>query len=451
MPPAYPAPSLDLDLRRHTLHNGLRVVLHRDNRLPLVAVNLWYHVGSKNERPGRTGFAHLFEHMLFQGSEHVGTNGHFQFVQQAGGMCNGSTWYDRTNYYETLPAHYLDLGLWLESDRMGFLLPAMTREKLDTQREVVMNERRQRVDNQPYGRAGELLFSLLYPELHPYHWPVIGSMEDIAAATLDDVAAFFRTYYAPNNAVLTLAGDVEPEAALERVEHWFGGIPRGPEVPPVEAPTAALGGERRELLEDDVHLARVYIAYRTPPVGERLWYAADVLSLLLATGKASLLYEELVYRRQIAQEVVAYVYPTQLSGTLYIAATARPEVDPAELEAALTEGVERCADGAVDAGRLVRARNQMLHQIFVQTQKVDGVADLLSEMTTLFDDPGRLVHEPQRYHDVTVDDIRELAATWLRRDERAVVTVVPRAGGAEAAAAGDGGGEPPGPVAGEAD
>ena len=208
--------TLDLDLQRgisqHRLANGLRVVLHRDAALPLVAVNLWYHVGSKNERPGRTGFAHLFEHMLFQGSEHVGTNEHFRYVQQVGGVANGSTWYDRTNYYETVPAHHLDLGLWLESDRMGYFLPALTQEKLDTQRDVVKNERRQRVDNQPYGSAErDASTSSLYPADHPYHWPVIGYMDDIAAATLDDVRTFFRTYYTPNNAVLSVVGDFEPD------------------------------------------------------------------------------------------------------------------------------------------------------------------------------------------------------------------------------------------------
>lgn len=428
MPAPPRSPTLDLDLRAHTLDNGLRVILQRDERLPLVAVNLWYHVGSKNERPGRTGFAHLFEHMLFQGSEHVDTNGHFQHVQQVGGMCNGSTWYDRTNYYETLPAHHLDLGLWLESDRMGFLLPAMTQEKLDKQREVVMNERRQRIDNQPYGSASETLFSLLYPEGHPYHWPVIGYMEDIAAATLDDVSQFFRTYYAPNNAVLTLAGAFDPDHALERVEHWFGGIPRGPEVPAVEYATAPLGGEQRAEVPDDVTLPRVYIAYRTPTVGEPLWYAADVLSHLLATGKASCLYEEMVYDRQIAQDVGAYTYPTELSGTLYLAATARPGVDPREVEEALTEGVERCATELMGDDRLERARNRMLHQIFVQTQKLDGVADLLSEMTTLFDDPERLITEPQRYRDTTAEDLRDFAGEWCQRSERAVVTVIPENG-----------------------
>jgi len=445
MDPAGPA--LDLEIHRHTLDNGLRVVLHPDHRLPLVAVNLWYHVGSKNEHRGRTGFAHLFEHMLFQGSGHVGTNDHFRYVQQAGGMCNGSTWYDRTNYYETLPAHYLDLGLWLESDRMGYLLPAMTQGKLDNQREVVMNERRQRVDNQPYGRAGEMLMELLYPAGHPYHHPVIGYMDDIAAATLDDVSGFFRTYYAPNNAVLTLAGDVEPAAALERVEHWFGGIPRGPEVPPVEAPPAPLSGEQRALLEDDVHLPRVYVAYRAPRVGEPLWYAADLLASTLASGKSSLLYEDLVYRRQMAQDVVAYLYPTEVSGTFYLAATARPEVDPAELEAAITQHVERCAAEPLAEERIERARGLLLHDVFVETQKLDGRADLLSQFTTLFDDPQRIAGEPERLRRVSAEDLRRFAAEHCRRDQRAVVTVVPRKDRTQSAGAESEDGDAlPGPV-----
>jgi len=431
--------SLDLDLRSHQLDNGLRVVLHPDHRLPLVAVNLWYHVGSKNERRGRTGFAHLFEHMLFQGSENVGTNDHFRYVQQAGGVCNGSTWYDRTNYYQTLPAHYLDLGLWLEADRMGFLLPAMTQAKLDTQREVVMNERRQRVDNQPYGRAGERLMELTYPEGHPYHHPVIGYMDDIAAATLDDVAAFFRTYYAPNNAVLTLAGDFEPDDALERVERWFGDVPRGPEVPPVSVAEATPGGEARDLLPDDVHLPRVYMAYRVPAIGEPLWYAADVFSTALATGRASLLYEDLVYRRQLAQDVAAYLYPTEVSGTLYLAATARPEVDPADLEQAITDHVEHHAVELLSDERIERARRMLLNELFLEAQKLDGRADLLSQFTTLFDDPRRLAGEAERVAAVSAEQVRELAAVHCRRDRRAVVTVVPRDAAPGNGAPGNGG------------
>src|SRR5215210_2768587 len=218
---------------RHRLANGLRVVLSPDPSAPVVAVNLWYDVGSRNERAGRTGFAHLFEHMMFQGSANVPEMAHFALIEQAGGSLNGSTWLDRTNYYETLPAHYLELGLWLESDRLGWLLPAMTQEKLDNQRDVVKNERRWRVDNQPYGDWDERLQAMLYPPDHPYHHSVIGSMEDLDAVSLEDVEQFFRTYYAPNNAVLTLCGDFDPAEARRLIDRWFGPIPRGPAIPPL--------------------------------------------------------------------------------------------------------------------------------------------------------------------------------------------------------------------------
>ena len=379
----------ELRFERHTLSNGLRVVLHRDPGLPLVAVNLWYHVGSKDERPGRTGFAHLFEHMLFQGSEHVGPNDHFHYVQQAGGVANGSTWYDRTNYYETLPAHHLDLGLWLESDRMGFLLPALTEKQLATQREVVMNERRQRVDNQPYGRAFERLNELLYPADHPYHWPVIGTLEDIAAARLDEVAAFFTTFYAPNNAVLTLAGDFSPGRALESVERYFGPIPRGPEASaPASAALPRLDGKRRAILEEDVRLPRVYLGYRVPRFGERAWYAANLLATALAGGKSSPLYADLVYRRQIAQDVSASVFPTELCATVLVVATGRPEVAPADLEAALSEHLDRCAATPVAGANLERGRNLLLTSYFQEIQKLDNRADLFSFFIICFDDFG---------------------------------------------------------------
>ncbi|HEY4594263.1 MAG TPA: pitrilysin family protein, partial [Thermoanaerobaculia bacterium] len=307
-----PTTSLDFHLSRHRLDNGLKVVLRREAELPLVAVNLWYHVGSKNERPGRTGFAHLFEHMLFQGSEHVGTNEHFRRIQEVGGVANGSTWYDRTNYYETVPAHQLDLALWLESDRMGFFLPALTQQNLENQRDVVMNERRQRVENQPYGRAGETLNELLFPADHPYHWPVIGYMKDIAAATLEDVRTFFRTYYTPSNAVISVVGDIDPAEALARVDAWFGEIPPGPAVPPVTTPQPAPRGEPgRQVLAEDVRLPRVYIGFRAPAYGERAWYVADLLASVLTGGKSSPLYRDLVYERQIAQDVGASVGPQE--------------------------------------------------------------------------------------------------------------------------------------------
>jgi len=417
---------VDLHFERSILANGLRVVLHRDTALPLVAVNLWYHVGSKNERPGRTGFAHLFEHMLFQGSQHIPTHDHFRRVQEVGGVANGSTWYDRTNYYETLPSHVLELGLWLESDRMGFLLPAITQENLETQRDVVMNERRQRVDNQPYGRAGERVHELLYPPDHPYHWPVIGYMDDIAAATLEEVRSFFSTYYTPNNAVLTLAGDFAPDDALRKVETWFGEIPAGPPVPPVDAPLPPLGGERRDVLEGDVQLPRVYLAFRGPAYGHRLWYAADLLAAVLSGGKSSRLYQDLVYDRQIAQEVGAYISPYEKVATFMIIATARPGVSPEALERAIGEHLERAASSPPAPADLERARNRMLSEHFGAIQRLENRADLFSQHTTYFDDPGGVAREAEHYQDIEPGELTEYASNAFAPSERVSVWVVPR-------------------------
>jgi zinc protease len=429
-----PATSLDLDLQRHTLDNGLKVVLRREGALPLVAVNLWYHVGSKNERPGRTGFAHLFEHMLFQGSANVGTNEHFRQIQQVGGVANGSTWYDRTNYYETVPAHHLDLALWLESDRMGFFLPALTQENLDNQRGVVMNERRQRVENQPYGRAGETLNELLYPAGHPYHWPVIGYMEDIAAATLEDVRAFFSTYYTPSNAVISVVGDIDPAEALERIDAWFGELPPGPPVPPVAIPGIIPGGPgrtppgeaRRALLPDDVSLPRVYIGFRAPAYGERAWYAADLLASVLTGGKSSPLYRDLVYERQIAQDVGVSVGPQECGGSFTMISTARPGVPAEALEEALLEHLAAAAARPPDAADLDRARNRMLTDYYSGLQRLDTVADQLSQFATYFDDPAAGLREAERYLEIAPRELMEFAAEHCAAAERAVVAVVPR-------------------------
>jgi predicted Zn-dependent peptidase len=269
---------MHIPIETYTLANGLRVILSEDHTAPLVAVNLWYHVGSANERAGRTGFAHLFEHMLFQGSENVAANEHFELVQRAGGTLNGSTWLDRTNYYETVPSNQLALALWLEADRMGRLLPAMTQQKLDTQRDVVKNERRWSVDNQPYGTWWERLPALCFPSEHPFHHSLIGSMEDLDAAALEDVAEFFATYYTPDNAVLTIAGDFEPTEARRLVEELYGAIPRGrgkPPLPSMELP-ATFGGELREVVPDDVVLPRILLAFRIPPLGSDAHYVAGV-------------------------------------------------------------------------------------------------------------------------------------------------------------------------------
>ncbi len=421
-----PQSTVSLPFERQTLPNGLRVVVHPDRTLPLVTINLWYHVGSKNERPGRTGFAHLFEHMLFQGSHHVETNGHFRHIQQVGGVANGSTWYDRTNYYETLPSSELDLGLWLESDRMGFLLPAITSENLETQRDVVMNERRQRVENQPYGRAYEVLNQLLFPAGHPYGWPVIGTMEDIAAATLDEVRAFFGTYYVPNNAVLTLAGDVDPHEAFDRVAAWFGEIARGADIPPVAPPPPPPSGEQRAELSDDVPLARVYLGFRVPAYGQRAWYVADLLAAALTAGKSSLLYRDLVYDRQLAQDVNAWVQPSEIAASFLIVATCRPGVEPQALEAAIQEHLDRLALAPLSEADFGRAQKRLLTDFFQQLQRLDTRADLFSQFTTYFDDPSGVAREPEIYRSLNLTEPSELVRAHCGTDARSVLHVVPR-------------------------
>src|SRR3954447_16823440 len=310
-----------LALEDYRLDNGLRVVLNEDHSAPLVAVNLWYHVGSKNERPGRTGFAHLFEHMLFSGSEHVGNNEHFRYVQSVGGNLNGTTFFDRTNYFETLPSNYLALGLWLESDRMGYFLPALTQEKLDIQREVVKEERRQRYDNVPYGTAFERLLHLAYDPDYSYHWPTIGSMEDLGAASLDDIREFFATWYRPDNATLTVIGDFAPDEAKQLVEHYFGSIPAGKSFPKFNLERKPLNGERREVFPSPVQLPRVYRLYHFPKMGHPDWMAADLLSSVLSGDKASRLEKALVLEQQIATDVSAYVLPTEATGIFMMQAT----------------------------------------------------------------------------------------------------------------------------------
>ncbi len=308
---------------------------------------------------------------------------------------------------------------------MGFFLPALTQENLDTQRDVVMNERRQRIENQPYGMAGERLHELLYPPDHPYHWPVIGYMDDIAAATLEDVRDFFRTYYTPSNAVLTLAGDIDLGAALERAEAWFGEIPPGPRVPPVTVPADRLEGERRDVIPDAVRLPRVYLGFRAPAYGERAWYAADLLSAVLTGGKSSPLYRDLVYDRQIAQDVGASVSPYEKGGTLMLVATARPDVEIATVEEALLAWIDRAATTPPDPADLERARNRTITEIYSSLQKLDGVADLFSQFATYFDDPGGVAAEAGRYLEITPEELVESAAA-LREAGRAVITVVPR-------------------------
>jgi len=422
---------IDIPFEEYWLENGLRVILSRDTTLPVVALNLWYNVGSKNERPGRTGFAHLFEHMMFQGSAHVPENGHFALIEQAGGSLNGSTWLDRTNYFETLPSNYLELGLWLESDRLGWLLPAMTQEKLDNQRDVVKNERRWRVDNQPYGDWDERIQALIYPPDHPYHHSVIGSMADLDAASLEDVEEFFRTYYVPNNAVLTLCGDFELAEARELVEKYFGEIPAGAPIPPLPGNPEVepiLGREKREVVEQDISLARLYLAYRIPPYGTEGFYSAAIAAQILAWGKASRLYRSLVREKGLAQDVIAYAFPIVVGASmLVIWATARPGVETDLLENALLEDLEGLTE--VGEEEVDRAFNLIEARRLIGLQRVDERADQLSMFSTLFDDPGRINTELDRFRAVTAEDVRDFARRYLVGENRAVLLYQPKEGG----------------------
>ena len=421
-----------IPLEQHRLDNGLRVILSPDSRTPIVAVNLWYDVGSRHEEPGRTGFAHLFEHMMFQGSANVAKGEHFALIQAAGGTLNASTWVDRTNYFETLPSHELDLALWLESDRMASLLPAMTQEKLDNQRDVVKNERRLSVDNQPYGTAEERMQELLWPVGHPYHHSTIGSMEDLTAASLDDVGRFFATWYAPNNAVLTVAGDFDHDAALASVERFFGPVPPNPDLSPrpaVDVPTH-LGAEVREVVPDQVELPRVHVAYRVPPFGTTDYEAFDVVSDLLGTGRAARLYRSLVREQQLAADVAAFVFPWASGSTvLALWATARPEVDVDRLEEQLLAEVHRLADEGPSADELERVRTLHAAAVEAGLEQIGERADRISQYACLFDDPDMINTEIARYDAIGADDVRRVMAERTAADNRLVLTYVPAVDG----------------------
>ena len=423
---------MHVPVARFELENGLRVILSEDHRQPVVAVNLWYNVGSRNERHGRTGFAHLFEHMMFQGSENVPDTQHIAHVERVGGSMNGSTWLDRTNYFETVPAHYLELALWLESDRMGFLLPAMTQEKLDNQRSVVQNERRWRVDNQPYGDWDERIQGALYPPDHPYHHSVIGSMEDLDAATLDDVREFFRTFYAPNNAVLTICGDFQPEQARALVTRYFGEIPRGPQLPPIPGRTAIpdrLEAPVTRTVEGDVALPRVYVAFRIPFYGSEGFFPADVTAALLATGKSSRLYRSLVRERRLAQGVTSFAFPIVTgAAVLVIWCTANPGVDPRDLEAALWQEIESVAGGP-SRDEVDRAFAGIESRQIVALQQVGERADQLSMFATFFDEPERINTELDSYRAIGIDEVARFALEYLRRDQAVTLTYLPRGKG----------------------
>ena len=421
---------IEVPYRQFRLPNGLHVILHQDRSVPVVAVNVWYHVGSANEKVGRTGFAHLFEHLMFEGSKHVKEGEFDTLLEAAGASNNGSTNNDRTNYYIDLPANALELALFLESDRMGYLLDTMPPERVDSQRDVVKNERRQRVENQPYGLASLEIDKLLWPAAHPYSWPTIGYVEDLTAASHADVVEFFKKYYAPNNASLVVAGDIDLDRAQALVTKWFGEVPRGAEVEPIAPPPAVLTEVKRKTITDRVSLPRLYLGWLTPRLYAPGDASLDVVASVLASGKNSRLYKRLVYDTQMAQDVFALQQSGALGSSFLIVATARRGHTAAQLQAAIDEEVERLKREPPDARELARAVNQIEASFYRRMQRVGGgggKADQLNAYYFAAGNPDYFAEDLARYRALTATDVQAAAARWLPADRRVELIVEPAA------------------------
>ena len=419
--------SLDLPFTRVTLDNGLTVLVHEHRDVPLVAVNVWYHVGSKNERAGLTGFAHLFEHLMFEGSAHH-DRGYFGPLQDAGASLNGSTNADRTNYWETVPREALDLAMWLESDRMGHLLPALTEAKLANQRDVVLNERRQNYENRPYGLAGFALLGAMYPPHHPYHWPTIGWPDDIAAARLEDVSAFFSRYYHPANATLAIAGDIDANDAIDRARAFFGDIPAGPAVERISPPVPGLGAPLLVSLEDRVELPRVYLAWHSPALFAPGDAECDLLAEILGGGKTSRLYRRLVFSDRVATELIATQASREAGSLFQVVATAAPGRRLSEVVEIVDTELRALAEHGPTDDEVDRVRAQAESAFIMRLQHVGGFggrADQLNAYQTYLGDPaGAFGLDLERYLRVTPASIAAAARGLLER-HRALLSVVP--------------------------
>ncbi len=418
-----------LKFEKYKLENGLEVILSEDHRLPMVAVNLWYHVGPANELPGRTGFAHLFEHMMFEGSRHVPGNAHFHFLEAAGASdINGTTDFDRTNYFETLPSNQLELALWLESDRMGYLPDKLDQANLSNQQDVVRNERRQGLENAPYGVVEEGLFHQIFPKEHPYYAQVIGSHLDIQSAKLEDVRNFFKLYYAPNNASLAIVGDFDPEKARELVEKYFGPLKRGEDVPRIKAHTPPITSERRATIQDNVQLPRVYMAWLTSPIFKPGDAEASLAATILGGGKSSRLYKKLVYEKQIALDVAVTQQSLILGSIFEIQATARPGVKPEDLEKAINTEVDAMRTGGPTTAELVRARNVIESRIIAGLETLGGfggVADRLNSYNHYLGTADFLAADIGRYENASIESVQAFAQGQLNTKQRVVVYGVP--------------------------
>jgi zinc protease len=417
---------LKLSYELHTLPNGLTVILHEDHTVPMVAVNVWYHVGSGYEKPGRTGFAHLFEHIMFEGSANVEEGDFDNLLEAVGGNNNGSTTKDRTNYYEMLPSNALDIALFLESDRMGYLPGAMSPAKVDGQRDVVKNERRQSYENRPYGMAWLTLSEHLYPSDHPYHWPTIGYMEDLTAASYEDVIEFFHRYYSPDNASLVIAGDIDPVEALERVKYWFSEIPAGTPVLRPQVQAFIMPEPKYVTLEDKVQLPRLYLAYATPPAYSPGNAELTAAGSILAEGKNSRLYNKLVYEMGIAQDVFAFQVPGALGSMFLIVATARPGHTLEELLAVIDAEIATLQQTPPAARELQRTVNQYETQFLRGFQDLLGKADALNEYYYYTGNPDYANEDINRYRALSVEDISAMTRRYLNPRQRVLLSVVPK-------------------------
>ena len=430
-PAPVPAPAavnrLEVPYEMVRLRNGLTVILHEDRSAPIVTVNAWYHVGSGRERPGRTGFAHLFEHLMFEGSKNVPEGAFDRWLEAAGGNNNGSTNNDRTNYFEDAPANALEIPLFLESDRMAYLPQAMTQAKLDGQRDVVKNERRQSYENRPYGMAELKLLEAMYPPDHPYSWPTIGSMADLTAAKLEDVTDFFERFYGPGNASVVVAGDFDAKEARALVEKWFDEVPMRAAVEPIVPRPVVLREEKRLILEDKVQLPRLYIQWPTPPYLAPADGALDALAAVLAQGKNSRLYKRLVYELEVAQDVEASQDSAALVSTFGITVTARSGAKLEELRALVDEEVAKLRERPPTAREMERFRNQTEARFYDRLERIGGFNGKADQMNRYFfatGNPDYFEEDLARYRALSPKDVQAAALRFLGR-ERVVLSIVP--------------------------
>ena len=445
-PPARPTPArtasaapptqaraISVPYTMFTLPDGLTVILHEDHSVPIVTVNVWYHAGSANETPGRTGFAHLFEHLMFEGSGHVKEGDFDNFLEAAGGGNNASTANDRTNYYINVPSNALDLALFLESDRMGYLLDVVSDQMVNVQRDVVKNERRQSYENAPYGMAGIRIPELMYPKTHPYHWPVIGYMEDLTAASSEDVREFFRKYYAPQNASLVVAGDINSAEVRRKIEYWFADVKRGKPADPIEVPPAQLAGVVKETLTDRVQLPRLYLVWHSPAIYQPGDAELDTAAGILSGGKNSRLYKRLVYDMQIAQSVSSAQNSNQLGSTFRIVVTARPSADPADkvlerLKGIVDEELQKLRDAPPTDREMQRMLNSTEASFYTRLERVGGFggkADQLNGYLVRAGNPDYFNEDLARYRALQANDVQAAVRRWLPSDRRLELSVVP--------------------------